>query len=82
MEKKLLFAAGALIVAAAVSITTLLKVSSKSADVWEAEVEALASCEITDKKGNVVFECVGDEGKCDASKLGYTLICSGIESAR
>ena len=66
-----------LIVVVSMSAVVLLKVSSKSADVWEAEVEALASCEITDKKGNVVFECNGvkaeKEVKLEISYKGHKL---------
>ena len=68
-----------LIVVVSMSAVVLLKVSSKSADVWEAEIEALASCEITDKKGNLVFECTGEEGECQVTYLGHTLTCTGKE---
>jgi len=40
---------------------------------------ALAACEITDKKGKVIFKCVGEDGECSTSMLGYTLTCTGKE---
>ena len=47
------------------------------------EVEALAGCEILNKKGEIVYQCIGNEGHCDPkSAMGHTLICSGTEVTR
>ncbi len=43
------------------------------------EPEVMTACEITNKKGKVIFKCVGEKGTCDASALGYNLQCSGTE---
>lgn len=43
--------------------------------------DADASCSIKNKKGEVVFSCVGEKGTCPASALGYTLECSGQKAA-
>lgn len=42
-------------------------------------VDALASCEVT-RKGEVLYECTGDEGQCGPKSAGgVTLACSGTE---
>ena len=42
------------------------------------EIEAEAGCEIKDSKGNIVFECAGnDEKRCSESWMWHTLTCNG-----
>ena len=43
------------------------------------DVEAIASCEISDDKGYVKFACSGDTGTCTISGFGHTLTCSGTK---
>ena len=43
----------------------------------EHEVDALSSCEVTNKNGEVVVSCSGDTGTCSIHKYGHTLTCSG-----
>ncbi len=43
-------------------------------------VDALASCEVKNRKGEVLYACTGNEGECGpASAGGITLSCSGTE---
>ena len=40
-------------------------------------VDALASCEVKNKKDGVIYECTGNEGQCEPKSAGgVTLICS------
>lgn len=43
--------------------------------------DAEAGCSIKNKKGEVVFSCLGEDGTCRESALGYTLECSGQKAA-
>ena len=49
--------------------------------IWDSEVEVLAACEITNRKGEVIFVCEGEEGECEATALGNTLTCSGKQQS-
>ena len=77
MKKSILFVGAALCALSGV----LLYVSQNNlSTLCSGNVEALASCEILDKKGQVVYSCSGEEGVCKpGSALGHTLVCSGTE---
>lgn len=45
------------------------------------DVEALSECDIS-KNGKIHYFCKGNEGHCTASKLGYTLTCTGKKVAK
>lgn len=64
-----------LIIMKKIAIGTIIFVSSFFLNFFCKDVKA--SCEIVNKKGDVIFECVGEEGKCSTTKFGYTLECSG-----
>ena len=75
--KKLLFALSLASLSFAVAYKAY--VSQQRADISnleKANVEALASCEIT-RGDNVKFSCEGEQEICSITYMGYTLTCSG-----
>ena len=48
----------------------------KESDLNRREIEALASCKI-EKKEKIYFQCLGEDGECKDTTMGYTLTCSG-----
>ena len=41
------------------------------------ESESDSNCEVTNKKGEIVFQCSGEDGTCKKTVMGYTLNCTG-----
>ena len=75
--KKLLFALSLASLSFAVGYKAYVSQQRANiSDLEKANVEALASCEIT-KGDNVKFSCEGENGSCKITYLGYTLTCSG-----
>ena len=77
MKKSILFVCTALCV---VSGVLLYFSQNNLSALCPVNVEALASCEVTNKKGEIVYACTGEEGQCKPDPvLGHTLVCSGTE---
>ena len=76
MKKTFLLAAGAALLAAAVSAFVYVKNENNAMnELFNANVEALTWCEID---GKIIKEaCEGNEGTCIIKKYGHTLTCSG-----
>ena len=71
-----------IVVAATLMSFVILHTKRQNSIFIKSDVEALASCEITNKDGDVIFECVGEEGTCSAKYLKFELTCSGKEVAK
>ncbi len=79
MKKKLLFAAGAVLLASAVSAFVCVNKENNSIDgLFDDSIEALASCEIS-KGDTIKYLCSGNNGKCTITYMGFTLTCDGEE---
>ncbi|OUO53942.1 hypothetical protein B5F77_04920 [Parabacteroides sp. An277] len=44
------------------------------------DIEAIAMCEVTNKKGEVLLKCDGGS-TCSTTKFGHTLTCDGTKVA-
>ena len=68
-----------IVLVALVASTVALIVAefNKRETLLDYNVESLAWCEIKNASGAVVYDCTGNEGTCDGTKFGYSLICSG-----
>jgi hypothetical protein len=78
MKKKITLVVGSLFILGACCVVCLSATNKKSLGMVAAfsEIEALADCEITNKKGEVKFSCTGDS-TCSDTTMGYTLTCDG-----
>lgn len=82
MKKKIIILSIAAFVALSVgALFAYLNPASHSLLFGE-DVEALSSCEIKDRDGDVVFSCDGDNQKCEITRYGHTLTCSGRKQPR
>ena len=59
----------------------ILEGKSSRGVMLQGDVEALSSCEIN-RGGSVKYLCVGEQGSCSTSYMGYTLTCSGTKSTK
>ena len=50
-------------------------VSLKADQTPEGELDS--NCEVTNKKGEIVFQCSGQDDTCKKTVMGYTLKCTG-----
>lgn len=73
MKKRIAVAAS--VVSLSAILLTLVSITCDHGLI-ENDVEALSYCEITNKKGEVVLVCSG-ENTCSAKAMGYTLTCDG-----
>ncbi len=80
MQNKTKIAIAIACILAMSGITTFysLKCINYPVSLLDDECDALTSCEITSKKGEVVFSCSG-ENTCSSTHLGYTLTCDGTK---
>ena len=78
--KKLLFALSLASLSFAVGYKAYVSQQRANiSDLEKANVEALASCEIT-RGDNLIFECEGEVGTCIIQYLGYNITCTGKSS--
>lgn len=80
-SEKVFKSKGAILLASALFLLAglFLKGKGSASNILPAEAEALSSCEIIGSGGTVVFLCRGNDGECSGKKLGYELICSGVQ---
>lgn len=78
MKKKLFFAGVALLIASAAVTGIIAFANATRSGLISTDVDALAGCEITNKKGEVLFSCSG-ENTCSETYLGKTLTCDGTK---
>lgn len=64
--------------AAAVSAAVYAENLNKEDDLFSVNVDALADCEISNKGGEIIFSCSG-ENTCSVTYLGKTLTCDGTQ---
>ncbi len=79
MKKKIFGAMVVVAIAVGAMINVNLNKVSNKGDLALANVEALASCEITNSGGETILSCSGS-GSCTTKKMGYTLTCSGTKN--
>ena len=61
---------------AVIAVMLLGSIVSLKAD-QPPEGELDSNCEVTNKKGEIVFQCSGQDDTCKKTVMGYTLKCTG-----
>ena len=61
---------------AVIAVMLLGSIVSLKAD-QPPEGELDSKCEVTNKKGEIVFQCSGQDDTCKKTEMGYTLKCTG-----
>ena len=79
--KKIFFGVVLVVVIAVGAMTNvnLNRVGNHNYDLALANVDAIASCEVTSSDGKSILNCTGS-GSCTKSYLGYTLTCTGTKN--
>lgn len=79
MKKKIILTLGALFIGAMAITLNSLSERNFFKSLTNSDVEALAACEITGRKGKVLYKCTGERNTCSVPYGGYTLSCSGTK---